>query len=257
VTRFSMGVQAWQPRLLKTLGRIHSPEQVTRSTETLRKAGVKNLNLDLIFGVPGQERHEWFESLEKTTALSPEHISAYCLTYEEDTEFFRLRTKGKLREDPELDAIFFEATPAWLAEHGYEQYEISNFAKKDRESRHNLAYWQGAAYLGLGPSAWSTRGNRRWRNQPDTRNYVRSWLEKNCPLIDEEEILSKETLHNERVAFGLRLNQGIPHKWIENQEEYTRLKAAGYLREKNRRCSLTPQGRLLADSIAETLLVLP
>src|SRR5207302_230138 len=121
-------------------------------------------NLDLMFAVPTQTREQWKRSLEKTIALGPEHISAYCLTYEEDTEFFARFQNGEFAQDEDWDADLFEMTMDVLSGAGFEQYEISNYAKHGHECLHNLAYWTGADYLGLGPSAFSTVGGRRWQN---------------------------------------------------------------------------------------------
>jgi len=255
VNRFSMGVQAWQPHLLKVLGRIHSADQVVRSVETLRGAGAENLNLDLMFGVPGQSLDDWQDSVARTIKLEPAHISAYCLTYEEDTEFFRRRAKGEFKVVEEEDARFFEKTPEWLAAANFAQYEISNFARPGRECRHNLAYWNGSDYLGLGPSAWSTVGWRRWRNKPDTRGYVRSWREEVKSPIDEEEALDATIKQNEQVAFGLRMNGGVPLEWVKNLDQWQRLEAAGYLESRGEKGRLTRRGRLVADSVAEALMV--
>jgi oxygen-independent coproporphyrinogen-3 oxidase len=160
VNRVSMGVQSWEPQLLAVLGRVHSASQARRSYEILREAGFANVNLDLIFGVPTQTRAHWEDSLAATIALAPEHISAYNLTYEEDTEYFRRFTLGELSQDNDADAALFELTAETLENAGYEPYEISNFARPGRECAHNLAYWSGADYLGLGPSAFSTVGER-------------------------------------------------------------------------------------------------
>ena len=158
VNRVSMGVQSWEPQLLAVLGRVHSAEQARRSYEILREAGFENVNLDLIFGIPTQTPEMWQRSLAATMALGPEHISAYNLTYEEDTEFFRRFVSGELRQDNEADAALFETTADTLTAGGYEPYEISNFSRPGRECAHNLAYWDASDYLGLGPSAFSTVG---------------------------------------------------------------------------------------------------
>ena len=181
VNRVSMGVQSWEPQLLAVLGRVHSAEQARRSYEILREAGFANVNLDLIFGIPTQTPAMWTRSLAATIALGPEHVSAYNLTYEEDTEFFRRFVAGELRQDDDADAALFEHTADTLAAAGYEPYEISNFARPGRECAHNLAYWQGADYLGLGPSAFSTVGERRWANVRDTAQVQRSYPRRASP----------------------------------------------------------------------------
>jgi len=254
VNRVSMGVQSWDPHLLKLLGRVHDADQVRRSFAILREAGFDNLNLDLIYGIPGQSLGEWEESIRQTVDLQPEHISAYCLTYEEDTEFFERLTRGEFREDAESDAGFFERGMEMLSAAGYGQYEISNHARPGRECRHNLAYWEGADYLGLGPSAWSTIGERRWQNAPDTAAYVQAVQAGVRPLRNEE-ILPAATREAEKIAFGLRMNAGIdPARLAERHELITGLREEGLLEDHGPRVRLTPRGRLLADEIAAELI---
>jgi oxygen-independent coproporphyrinogen-3 oxidase len=254
VNRVSMGVQSWDPHLLKLLGRVHDAVQVRRSFAILREAGFDNLNLDLIYGIPGQSLAQWEESIHQTVDLQPEHISAYCLTYEEDTEFFERLTRGEFREDTESDAGFFERGVEMLSAAGYGQYEISNHARPGRECRHNLAYWEGADYLGLGPSAWSTIGERRWQNAPDTAAYVQAVQAGVRPLRNEE-ILPAATREAEKIAFGLRMNAGIdPARLAERHELITGLREEGLLEDHGPRVRLTPRGRLLADEIAAELI---
>ena len=254
VNRVSMGLQSWDPHLLKLLGRVHDADQVRRSFAILREAGFDNLNLDLIYGIPGQSLGQWEESIRQTVDLQPEHISAYCLTYEEDTEFFDRLTRGEFREDAESDAGFFERGVEMLSAAGYGQYEISNHARPGRECRHNLAYWEGADYLGLGPSAWSTIGERRWQNVPDTAAYVHAAQAGVRPLRNEE-ILPAATREAEKIAFGLRMNAGIdPARLAERHELITGLREEGLLEDHGPRVRLTPRGRLLADEIAAELM---
>ena len=254
VNRVSMGVQSWDPQLLKVLGRVHDAEQVRKSFAILRAAGFDNLNLDLIYGVPGQTLSQWEDSVRQTAELQPEHISAYCLTYEEDTEFFERMARGEFREDAESDAGFFERGVEMLSAAGYAQYEISNYARPGRECRHNLAYWQGADYLGLGPSAWSTVGERRWQNVPDTAAYVRAMQAGVRPIRDEE-ILPAATREAEKIAFGLRMNAGIePARLAGRHELVTGLREEGLLEDHGARVRLTARGRLLADEIAAELM---
>ena len=254
VNRVSMGVQSWDPDLLKVLGRVHDAAQVRASFSILRAAGYDNLNLDLIYGVPGQAITQWEESIRQTIDLGPEHISAYCLTYEEDTEYFERMARGEFREDADQDAGFFERGAALLSAAGYAQYEISNYARPGRVCRHNLAYWEGADYLGLGPSAWSTIGERRWQNVPDTAAYVRA-MQAGVRPISNEEILPAATRESEKIAFGLRMNAGIdPSKLSANPQLVTSLREEGLLEDHGPRVRLTPRGRLLADEIAAELM---
>ena len=254
VNRVSMGVQSWDPDLLKVLGRVHDAEQVRQSFAILRAAGYANLNLDLIYGVPGQTLAQWEDSLRQTIALQPDHISAYCLTYEEDTEYFDRLQRGEFRENTDQDAAFFERGVKLLSAAGYGQYEISNYAKPERACRHNIAYWEGADYLGLGPSAWSTIGERRWQNVPDTATYVGA-MQSGVRPISTEEILPPETREAEKIAFGLRMNAGIdPAKLAGNHALVTNLREEGLLEDHGPRVRLTARGRLLADEIAAQLI---
>lgn len=254
VNRVSMGVQSWDPALLKTLGRVHDAEQVLQSFSILRDAGYDNLNLDLIYGIPGQTAAQWEDSILRTIALAPEHISAYCLTYEEDTEFFRRKARGDYREDAASDAGFFEQAVAMLSGGGYDQYEISNYARSGRECRHNISYWEGADYLGLGPSAWSTIGEQRWQNFPDTAAYVRA-IQAGVRPVATGETLTPAIRESERIAFGLRMNAGIdPARLAGRSELLDHLRAEGLLENHSLRIRLTPRGRLLADEIAAGLM---
>ena len=166
VNRISLGVQSFDDGLLQLLGREHSALQAEASFHLLRRAGFENLNVDLMFGLPGQTLTQWEETLRRAVALGPDHISAYCLTYEEDTDFFLRHARGEFRTDAEADADFFLLAGELLGAAGLEQYEVSNYARPGFESVHNRAYWSGEDYLGLGPSAVSTLGcaaGRTWR----------------------------------------------------------------------------------------------
>ncbi len=254
VNRISMGVQSWDEELLKVLGRVHNTAQAERSYGILREAGFQNVNLDLIFAVPLQTRQQWQASLEKTIALRPEHISAYCLTYEEDTEYLRRFESGEFQQDEDRDADLFEMTMDSLGSAGYEQYEISNYAKPDHECRHNLAYWLGANYLGFGPSAFSTVGTRRWKNHPDTALYCDCILSSQC-AESFSEILTPRVRAAERIAFSLRTNRGIPRAMLGPWEgEVAQFQADGFFEAVADSVVLTRRGRLVADALAETFI---
>jgi oxygen-independent coproporphyrinogen-3 oxidase len=251
VNRISIGVQSWDPEMLNRLGRAHSAQQAERSFHIVREAGFTNLNLDLIFGVPGQSIETWQRTVEKTVSLAPEHISAYCLTFEEDTEFFRRFQGGEMTQDAEQDASFYELTMASLATAGYSQYEISNYAKPGYECLHNLAYWLGRNYLGLGPSAFSTIGERRWQNTPDTSRYIEQ-LRSSIEPINFKEHVSDGVRKAEGIAFGLRTALGVSASEMTSwRSEVDALRQEGYIQEENARIRLTAKGRMVADSIAE------
>src|SRR5256714_13764540 len=151
VSRISLGVQSWEDQLLKLLGREHNAAQAEASFHILRDAGFTNVSIDLMFGLPGQTLGQWETDLRKTIVLQPDHISTYCLTYEEDTEFFLRHARGEFREDPESDAQFLEAAMGTLERAGYEHYEISNYARPGFASAHNRGYLAGHDYLGTVP----------------------------------------------------------------------------------------------------------
>ncbi len=254
VNRISMGVQSWEPRLLEILGRVHTGPQALRSYEILQQAGFQRINLDLIFGVPTQTTAEWLRSLEQTIALDPGHISTYCLTYEEDTVYFEKFIRGELQQNEETDADMFETTMELLENAGYEQYEISNHARPGKECLHNIAYWEGADYLGLGPSAFSTIGCERWQNIPDTAAYIQR-IQADTDPAEFRESLTPEVRHSERLAFALRTNRGIPLNWLDEKKlEITEMAENGLVTFANTHVVLTRKGRLLADSIAGELL---
>jgi len=254
VDRISMGVQSWEPELLRLLGRVHTATQARRSYEILREAGFERVNLDLIFGIPGQTQDQWRDSLDRTIALRPDHISAYCLTYEEDTEFMARHRRGELRDNPELDAALFEMTMDRLAEGGYPQYEISNYAPAGNECLHNLAYWEGNDYLGLGPSAFSTSGDRRWQNIPDTEAYI-ARIAGSGGAESFAEPLPPETRRSERIAFGLRTRFGVtPDLLAPYGESVAQFQKFGLLEPREGRLALTRRGILVADSVAEAFV---
>lgn len=254
VTRVSMGVQSWDPGLLRVLGRVHTAGQAEESYALLRRAGFDAVSLDLIFAIPGQSDHQWEETLERTVALGPDHVSAYCLTFEEDTEFMRRHLDGEFAVDEEWEARLHELGRARLSAAGYPSYETSNFAPPGRECRHNLAYWRGADYAGLGPSAFSTLDGRRVRNVPDTSAYIRRIAAGVSPVDFSEEI-DAGTRRRERIAFGLRLSEGIPSGLVaDRRDEVESLIGHGLLAERDGRIRVTARGALLADGIAASLI---
>lgn len=257
VTRISLGVQSWDDGLLKTLGRVHDSRQAAQTFELLRTAGFDNINVDLMFAVPGQTLAQWRETLERTISFQPEHISTYCLTYEEDTEYFLKLQSGLLQQDDERDAAFFETTMDALTAAGYLQYEISNYTRSGRESRHNQAYWGGADYRGFGPSAFSTSELKRWQNIPDTAEYTRRILAGEC-AISFTETLTQETRRGEVLAFEMRTHGGIDARalgpWKAKLQEFREL---GFIEDVGDRVVLTRRGKLMADSVAEAFVGAP
>jgi len=254
VTRISLGVQSWDDELLQLLGREHNATQAEASFHILREAGFTNVSIDLMFGLPGQTLAQWEADLEKTIALQPDHISTYCLTYEEDTDFFLRHSRGEFREDPESDARFLETAMEMLEAAHYEHYEISNYARPGFASAHNRGYWTGDDYLGIGPSAFSTVGLRRFQNVCDYRAYADRVMAATS-AVESTETLTPEMKRTERIALALRTGDGISSEelaaWPNESREFINL---GLLRQADGKFMLTPRGKLLADSIAEAFV---
>ena len=254
VNRLSLGVQSWDDELLKLLGREHNAAQAETSFHILRDAGFSNISVDLMFGLPGQTLAQWERDLARTIALRPEHISTYCLTYEEDTEFFLRHASGEFREDPESDAQFLESAMRMLEGAGFEHYEISNYARPGFASGHNRGYWAGDDYFGIGPSAFSTIGMQRWQNVCDYRAYSDRILA-GSSAVESTEVLTPEIKRTERIALALRTRDGISQQelvsWPTESRQFIDL---GLLREANGNFVLTPRGKLLADSVAEAFV---
>ncbi|MEO5753778.1 MAG: radical SAM family heme chaperone HemW [Chthoniobacterales bacterium] len=254
VSRISLGVQSFDDGLLRLLGREHSAAQAEASFELLRRNGFTNLNIDLMFGLPGQTLAQWEETLRRALALKPDHISSYCLTYEEDTEFFLKHARGEFRTDAEADADFFTVAGDLLGEAGFEQYEVSNYARAGFQSVHNRAYWSGHDYLGLGPSAVSTIGLRRWQNISDYRVYADRLLSGQSASTGDE-VLTPQMKRSESIALSLRTNWGVPAEWVNDRpnevEEFIKL---GLMQPRDQRYVLTPAGRFLADSVAAAFI---
>lgn len=249
-TRLSIGAQALDPAVLKTLGRTHNAEAIEDCVRTAREAGFQNLNIDLIFGVPGQSLESWKSTLEGALALGTQHISCYGLTYEEDTDFFMRHKRGELRADNELETTMFTLGEELLTGVGFVHYETSNYARAGFECKHNFGYWRGKDYHGIGPSAVGTVSGLRRRNGKFLDG---SW----SPEFEEK--LSVETLASERMALGLRTREGIAEDEFEARFGYPPRKRwekeISTLVDQGLLCTtptlhLTPRGRLLSDEVA-------
>ncbi len=250
VTRISMGVQSFNEDLLGKMGRPHTKASVLKAYETIRSEGFENVNLDLIFAVPGQTMGMLEEDLEKTIRLAPEHISTYCLTYEEDTPLWHALCKGQVRRDVDEEADLYVRTWEILQGAGYEQYEISNFALPGHACVHNLNTWKMHQWIGIGPSAASQYHGVRRVNPAG----MKEWIE-GGPA--EKEVLSPRILLEDAILFGLRMSKGVNPPLLEQRFEgmdlsfleplWRNLEEEG-LMESN--LSLTLKGKLLADRIA-------
>lgn len=255
VTRVSLGIQSFAPHVLETLGREHTARQAVESVAILREAGVPQINIDLMFSIPGQSASDWEDTLRQAVALDPDHISAYNLTYEEDTAFFESLRRGEADTDEERDAGLFHLAEDFLTAHGFEHYETSNYARPGMRSTHNEGYWRGEDYLGLGPSAVTTLGDRRMKNLADTAGYVRRVVSLGH-AIDEIETLDAEARRIERIALGLRTAEGVELSLLgkESLRRVDNLVSEGLARIDGDRLTLLGRGKALVDPIAAELI---
>lgn len=255
VTRVSLGIQSFTPHVLEILGREHSVEQASESVAILREAGIPSVNIDLMFSIPGQSKEDWQATLEHAISLDPDHISAYNLTYEEDTAFFESLRRGEMRENEDHDAEFFHLADDLLTAAGFDHYETSNYAKPSHHSTHNQGYWRGEDYLGLGPSAVSTIERIRWKNIPDTVRYVAQIGTVGHALFESENLVD-EAVRLERIALGLRTKEGISLSILspEAREQAAHFATENLACIKNERLILIHHGRALVDPIAAELI---
>ena len=265
INRLSMGVQSLNNNALQKMNRVHDSQNAINAVREIRKAGFSNLNLDIIFGLPFLSQENYEEDVKGIIGLEPEHISAYHLTIEEKTVFGRWSQKGKLVEiDDELALTQFQYLINELKMSGYEQYEISNFSKLNMESRHNRKYWTNASYLGFGPGAFSFNQRERTANIRNNALYVKALKVGKIP----EDVVSsgKYELANDYIIASLRTKEGTNLEYMTGAfniklgelkyVELVRLKDAGFLRFDDRTIVLSEKGRLIADEIAEKLMVL-
>ncbi|MFQ5630373.1 MAG: radical SAM family heme chaperone HemW [bacterium] len=209
VNRLSLGVQSFWDDELRQVDRLHNATDIYETVHLARKTGFCNLSIDLIFALPGQRPSRWRHNLEQAVALAPEHISAYNLTIEDGTPLFRLLKAGKVRQLSEWKArCVFNFTIDYLQSHGYEQYEVSNYAKPGFSSQHNYKYWDGSPYLGLGASAHSFDGKRRFWNIDNYVHYIRK-LQNCLQAVSGEEILTESQKRFETIFLGLRRISGL------------------------------------------------
>jgi putative oxygen-independent coproporphyrinogen III oxidase len=274
VNRISMGVQSLDEGLLDRLGRVQTREMVFKSFEILRKAGFDNLNLDLMFAIPGQTLQVWRETLNEAVAFQSEHLSSYEVIYEEDTALYAQLQAGEFAVDEELACAMYDALLEKSAGAGLQQYEIANFARNlsSRPSgsslphfacRHNVNYWRGGSFYGLGPSATSYVRGVRSKNWANTQMYCDLVSKGRRPAESREE-LSPEGRAGEIAAFGLRMPAGWSFSEFQNttgfdlrrewRHEMTELEGKGWGAISSERFYLTPAGLRFADSAAELFL---
>jgi oxygen-independent coproporphyrinogen III oxidase len=258
VTRISLGVQSLQPALLEALGRRHSRAQALRAYAAVRAAGFTSVNLDLIFAIPGQTLAAWEADLAAALELQPDHLSTYCLTFEEDTALFVRLAQGRARPDAAAEAAFYTAAWERLGAAGYAQYEISNFARADHACLHNMNTWRMAEWVGLGPSAASQYGGWRSANAADLDRW-RTEVAAGRRARSEPVELTPRVLAEDSLVFGLRMNEGVDltalrarfpeAPWDQVAALAERLAQEGLAVAEDGRLRLTLRGRLLADGV--------
>lgn len=263
VTRVSLGVQSFSPALLDGLGRQHTREQIYRAHDRLRAAEFASVNLDLMFALPGQDEATWLADIHAAVALSPDHLSTYCLTFEEDTALWVKLSQGKVKLDPEREAQLYETTWAELAALGYAQYEVSNFARPDHACLHNLNTWHMHEWIGLGPSAASQHSGWRGANVADLQQW-RAKVARGERLTEDRVALTPALLAEDALVFGLRMNAGVElaewrvrcpsAPWDNVDTLIARLVENGLAQSAGTIVSLTNRGRLLADSIGAEIM---
>ena len=268
--RLSIGLQSLHDRELRTLGRIHSRDDALRCVQAARQAGFRNLSLDLMFGIPGATLADWLATLRETIALAPEHVSAYNLTIEAGTPFAELREQGKLNlPDDGAQVEMYDAAVAELAAAGYEQYEISNFARPGFRSQHNQIYWRNEEYIGLGAAAHSyLRGCRYWNASALDDYLVRSRSDAPPsdfpPTVDGHETLDLAGAMGETMMMQLRLRDGVDLRQFQRRfglsikavygEQIAELCAEGLLEINQTRLRLTMRGVRFANEAAQRFL---
>jgi len=260
VNRLSLGIQSFKDNELKILGRIHTAEEAAAAVHSARNAGFDNLNLDLIYGLPGQTETDWRYTLGKAISLAPEHFSLYALTLECNAPLQLMINAGSLPAiDADLSAGLYELAEDFLSAYGYRHYEISNWAKPGRQCRHNLVYWKNLPYLGVGVAAHSFIGGHRLANTANLDTYLNKFSAGKTLTPEFDEAIGSELALAETVILGLRLGEGINagdimyRFHVDIRDRYRRqideMVVAGLLEQADGHLCLTPRGRLLSNEV--------
>jgi len=267
VNRVSMGAQSFFSKELAVLERLHNPRDIPASVNVLRQHDITQINIDLIFGIPGQTLETWEESLRRAVNLGPNHLSCYGLTYEPGTRLTALRDRGLLWPcDENLETEMYHLAVQTLAAAGFEQYEISNYARSGSRCRHNLIYWRNGPYIGVGPSAAGCVGRKRYKNVADVGEYVRLMRE-HGDAVGQSENIDDQMLLAEMVMMQLRLVEGLSRPafrqrlGIDPVERFggaiARLVEMELLTINDTHVALTAAGRPLADAVMAELVSAP
>jgi len=260
VNRLSLGAQSMNNRELDLLGRIHKAAEVQEAVHCARSAGFENLNLDLIYGLPGQGLSGWQRTLDEAIAMKPEHLSLYALTLDAETPMWRAIKEMSLPDiDPDLSADQYEMAEDLLAAHGYRHYEISNWAKEGRECRHNMVYWQNRPYLGVGVAAHSWLDGHRMANIGNLDEYLAAFAGKRPLLPDMDEVIGLDLELAETVILGLRLEAGVDINSLKNRfgidvlsyysQPIREMVDSGLMKHTGEYIRLTRRGRLLSNEV--------
>ncbi|HZR40538.1 MAG TPA: radical SAM family heme chaperone HemW [Ktedonobacteraceae bacterium] len=264
VNRLSMGAQSFDAQLLKALGRIHTPEEITEAVQHARSAGFSSINLDFMFGLPNQTMQHWRETLNHALDLHPEHFSLYSLIIEEGTPFYSWVHEGRITPgDEDLCADMYEYADELLQKAGYVNYEISNWALPGHHSRHNLTYWQNLPYIGMGAGAHSYFAGRRYSNEREPVKYIKLLKAQQLPEV-EGEIVEREQEMSETAFLGLRTAMGLHLPTFEQRfgVPFTQfvgnrlhdVEEAGLLEQADGWLRLSKRGRLLGNEVFLRLL---
>jgi len=258
VNRLSIGAQSFDDRHLKTLERWHDPRNVDRAVGLARDAGIGNVNLDLIFAVPGQSVTDWNADLDRALALDPTHLSCYSLMFEPNTPLTKKLELGRIdRCDESNEAAMFEATIERLADAGFDHYEVSNYARAGKRCQHNLLYWRNGNSAAIGPSASGHVDGVRWKNVPHLGRYLAT--EGPCP-VEEVEHLDADASLGEQLMLRFRLLDGVENDWLDKHVDDRRREridsyvAAGHFERTETHTRLTRRGLMIADGLFAELL---
>jgi oxygen-independent coproporphyrinogen-3 oxidase len=264
IRRLSLGAQSFSNEMLALLGRSHTAADTREAYQVARQTGFGNINLDLIYALPGQTVEQWQADLSEAISLKPEHLSLYCLSIEEGTSLADMISAGTLvPPDSDLAATMYTLAEDLLAQAGYEQYEISNWARPAHECRHNITYWCNTPYLGFGAGAASFRHRRRYRNVASPQEYVELTMSGQSSIADREEIDVPLEM-SETMIMGLRLSRGVLSSEFEARfgrslvsvygDQIRELVGQGLLDVNGSGARLTARGRLLGNEVFEVFL---
>ena len=260
VNRLSFGMQSAVPHVLKTLDRTHNPENLSKVTGWAKELGFKEISVDLIYGTPGESMQDWQQSIDSALSLPISHISAYALIVEPGTKLAAQIKRGEIEQvDDDLTAEKYLVADRSFSAAEFYWYELSNWAKNDSKSQHNLSYWNGENWWGIGPGAHSHINGERFWNVKHPNSY-KERLQKNELPIQDSEILQASQIESERLMLSIRLTSGIETKSLNNQQiqDLATYVKPGHLNQsdwQNGRATLTLNGRLIADRIVREILL--